>query len=63
MVSREQKSKNMMQRNLFTKTEMDLPTWKTNLWGKGEKDKLEVWNEQIHTTMYKIEKQGATVQP
>ena len=63
MVSREQKSKNMMQRNLFTKAEMDLHTWKMNLWGKGEKDKLEVWNEQIYTTMYKIEKQGATVQP
>ena len=39
MVTREQKSKNMMQRNLFTKTEIDSWMWKTNLWlpkGKGE---------------------------
>ena len=39
MVTREQKSKNMMQRNLFTKTEIDSWTRKTNLWlpkGNGE---------------------------
>ena len=23
---------------------------------KGGKDKLEIWNEQIHTTVYKIDK-------
>ena len=32
---------------LIYKTETDLQTWKTNLWlpkGKGERDKLGVWN-------------------
>ena len=40
-------------------TEIDSQTQKTNLWllkGKGQ-DKLEAWDQQIRTTMYKIEKQ------
>ena len=38
MVTREQKAKSKMQRNLFTKKEIDSQTWKTNSWlpkGKG----------------------------
>ena len=30
--------------------------------GKGGVDKLEVWDQQIQTTVYKIDKQGHTVQ-
>ena len=46
---------------LIYKTEIDPQTQKTNLWlpkGKGEgRDKLGVWDEQIHTTLYKTDKQ------
>ena len=49
------------------KTEIDPQTQKTNLWlpkgkGGGEKDKLGVWDEQIFTTIYKIDnQQGPTI--
>ena len=51
---------------LIYKTETDSQTQKTNLWlpkGKGGgRDKLEVWDQQIQTTIYKIDKQqGPTV--
>ena len=50
--------------NLFTKLKQNHGQ-KTNLWlpkEKGEGDKLGVWNQQIHTTIYKIDKQqGPTV--
>ena len=51
---------------LIYKTETDSQTWKTNLWlqkGKrGGRDKLGVWDQQIHTTIYKTDKkQGPTV--
>ena len=41
---------------LIYKTETDPQTQKTNLWlpkGKAE-DKLRVWKQHIHTTIYKI---------
>ena len=51
---------------LIYRTETDSQTQKTNLWlpkGKGGRDKLGVWGQQIHTTVYKIDKQqGPTVQ-
>ena len=52
---------------LIYKTEIDPQTQKTNLWlpkGKGGgRDKLGVWDEQIHTTLYKVDKQqGLTIQ-
>ena len=28
---------------------------------QGRNDKLELWNEQIHTIIYKIDKQGPTI--
>ena len=51
--------------NLFMK-QKDSQTWKTDLWlpkGKGgDRDKLGVWDQQIQTTIYKIDKQqGPTV--
>ena len=51
---------------LIYKTEIDPQTQKTNLWlpkGKARgRDKLGVWGKQIHTTIYKIDKQqGPTV--
>ena len=49
--------------NLFTEekkihghTKKQLPKGKN-----GGRDKLEVWNEQIHTTIYKIDKQAPPV--
>ena len=46
---------------LIYKTETDSQTLKTNLRlpkGKsGRRDKLEVWDLQMHTTIYKIDKQ------
>ena len=52
---------------LIYKTETDSQTQKTNLWlPKGEvggRDKLEVWDQQKQTAIYKIDKQqGPTVQ-
>ena len=52
---------------LIYKTETDSQTQKTNLVTKGErgwgKDKLGVWDQQIQTTICKINKQqGPTVQ-
>ena len=52
---------------LLYKTERDLQTQKTNLWLPKEKEvgknKLGVWNQQMQTTIYKIDKQqGPTVQ-
>ena len=54
---------------LIYKTVTDSQTQKTNLWlpkGKGggqRRNKLGVWDQQIHTTIYKIDKkQGPTVQ-
>ena len=52
---------------LIYKTETDSQIQKTNLWlpkGEGEgRDKLGVWDQQIQTTIYKIDKQqGPTVQ-
>ena len=50
---------------LIYKTKTDSQTQKTNLWlpkGKGGGDKLGVWDQQIQTTIYKIDKQqGPTV--
>ena len=51
---------------LIYKTETDSQTQKANLWlpkGKGMgRDKLEVQDQQIQTTIYEIDKQGPTVQ-
>ena len=52
---------------LIYKTETHSQTQKTNLWlpkGKnGGRGKLGVWDQQIQTTIYKIDKQqGPTVQ-
>ena len=48
------------------KTKIDSQAQKTNLWSpnrKWERDQLGIWDEQIHTTVYKIDKQqGPTVQ-
>ena len=58
---------NMIQMNLFTK-QKDSQTQKTNLWlpkgkGGGGGDKLGVWDQQVQTTIYKIDKQHSpTVQ-
>ena len=45
---------------LVCKIGTDLQTWKTNLWlPKGEaggRDKLGIWDWQIYTTIYKINK-------
>ena len=48
--------------DLIYKTETDSQTSKTNLWlpkGKrgGGRDKLGVWDQQIHTTIYKTDNQ------
>ena len=52
--------------NAIDKTETDSQTQKTNLVTKGRKggrDKLGVWDQQIQTTIHKIDKQqGFTVQ-
>ena len=51
--------------NLFTKEKYS-QTQKTNLClpkGKAGKDKLGAGDQQIHTTIYKTDKQGPTVQP
>ena len=56
-------SKKMIQTNLFYKTKAVSKTFKKNILtaSKGERlegrDKLRVWDEQIHTTIYKIDKQ------
>ena len=46
---------------LINKTEIDSQTQKTSVElpkGKGEgRDKLGIWDEQIHATIYKIDKQ------
>ena len=51
---------------LIYKIEIDSQTQKTNLWlptGKAGKDKLGAGDQQIHTTVYKTDKQqGSTVQ-
>ena len=42
------------------KTKIDSQAQKTNLWSpnrKWERDQLGIWDEQIHTTVYKIDKQ------
>ena len=51
---------------LIYKTEIDSQTLSTNIWipkGKGGgRENLGVWNEQIHTTVYKTNKpKGPTV--
>ena len=54
---------------LIYKTETDSQTQKTNLLlpkgivgGRGGRDKLGVWDERIHTTIYEIgNQQGPTV--
>ena len=53
---------------LIYKIETDSQTQKTNLWlPKGivaGEDKLGIWDQQIHTTIYEIDKQqGPTVSP
>ena len=53
--------------NLFTKQKQTHRHRKKKLMvTKGERqgrnDKLELWNEQIHTIIYKIDKQGPTIQ-
>ena len=56
----------MIQMNLFTKQKKDSQTYKTNLWlpkGKIGGWGIGVWDQQIHTFIYKIDKQqGPTVQ-
>ena len=51
---------------LIYKAETDSQTQKSNLWlpkGMGVgRDKLGVWDQQIQTTTYKLDKQGPTVQ-
>ena len=45
---------------LSYKTEIDPQTWNTNLWlpnGMGVRDKLGLGDQQIHTTIYKINNQ------
>ena len=39
------------------KTNLQLPTRKEE-----KRDKSGIWDQQIHTTIYKIDKQGQTVQ-
>ena len=52
--------------NLFTKQKKDSQTYKTNSWlpkGKIGGWGIGVWDQQIHTFIYKIDKQqGPTVQ-
>ena len=52
--------------NLFTKKEVNSWTQRTDLWlpkGKERRVKLGVWDQHIHTTIYKTDKQqGPTVQ-
>ena len=61
-------SKNNYINGLIYKTEIDSQTQKKKKnygyqRGKGGRDKLRVWDEQIQTTMYKIgKKQRCTVQ-
>ena len=48
---------------LTYKIETDSQTQETNLWlqkGKGGRDKLGVWDQQIQTTIYKVDKQQDT---
>ena len=52
---------------LIYKTETDSQAQKTNIWlpkgTKGRRDKLGVWDQQIQTTIYNIDKQqGLTLQ-
>ena len=45
------------------KTEIDLHTKKRNLWiPKGDRDKLGVWEQQIHIALQKIDKQHSRAQ-
>ena len=52
---------------LIYKPEIDSQTQKTNLWlpegmaGGGGVDKLGVWDQQIHTTVYKVGKQQGPI--
>ena len=59
------KKKTKHTNELIYKTEIDPQIQKTNLWlpkGKGRRDKLGVWGQHIHTTVYKIDnQQGPTV--
>ena len=51
--------------NFIYKTETDTQTQVTNLWlpmGKAQMDKLGAGDQQIQSTMYKINKQDSTIQ-
>ena len=48
---------------LIYKTKIYSQIQKTNLWLPKGKGKLGIWDQQIHTTIYKIDKQqGPTVE-
>ena len=54
----------MVQMNLFTKQKQTHRHRKQTYGyqrGKGGRDKSGVWDEHIHTIIYKIDKQGPTV--
>ena len=60
------KPKKKIQINLFTK-QRQIHRYRKQVYGAKEedgqgKDKLDVWDQQIQTTVYKIHKQGATIQ-
>ena len=50
----------MIQMNLLTK-QKQTPRHRKQTKGARGGDKLGVWDEQIHTTVYKIDNQGPTV--